>query len=275
MKRLWRNRPMLIALVAAALFLLLAALSIDNRSPGGAEGLFHSALDPIQKEAGELTDRVTDFFTRVFYPDAIQRENEELKKELYYYQRQSILYEETKRENARLTEYLEYTALYPELQFMAAAVTARGENPYVDTLTLNAGSRNGVKQDMAVICPQGVVGRVYEVGVSWCKVRTLQNGDMRLSVLVERSRDEGLLGGLVEENGLLLGQKLYYLPNGAVLEIGDRILTSGLGGIFPKGMTVGEVLSLAALEDGGYDAVVTSPVDFAHLETVLLIKEGQ
>lgn len=206
----------------------------------------------------------------MFYPSSIQAENEQLKKELLYYQRKSLLQEETERENGRLSELLDYTGEHPDLGFMAAAVTGRSLDPYVDTLTLNAGTRNGVTEKMAVVCAQGVIGRVSQVGAGWCKVRTMLNEDMRISVMVERTRDEGLLGGLLEENGALVGLKLYYLPKEAQLEVGDRLITSGLGGIFPKGLYVGEVLALGGEKDP-YDAIVTWEVDYTHLETVLLV----
>lgn len=271
MKNLWRNRPILIALLASALFLLLAALTVGERTAGKQESLFHEALEPVQQYVSNLTDGVTDFFIRVFRPGDLQQENEELKKELLYYQRKAALYEETERENARLSELLDYTGEHPDLTFMAAAVTAKSFNPYVDTITLNAGTRNGVTEKMAVVCAQGIIGRVSEVGTGWCRVRTMQNEDMRISVMVERTRDEGLLGGLLEENGSLIGLKLYYLPKDAELEVGDTIVTSGLGGIFPKGLYVGEVISLGSEEDP-YDAIVSLDVDFSHLETVLIVK---
>lgn len=270
MGKLWKNRPALIALTAAVLFLLLAAFTVNERTAGQAEGLFHEALDPVQGFVQGLTENVTDFFTRVFCPSSIQAENEQLKKELLYYQRKSLLQEETERENGRLSELLDYTGEHPDLGFMAAAVTGRSLDPYVDTLTLNAGTRNGVTEKMAVVCAQGVIGRVSQVGAGWCKVRTMLNEDMRISVMVERTRDEGLLGGLLEENGALVGLKLYYLPKEAQLEVGDRLITSGLGGIFPKGLYVGEVMALGGEKDP-YDAIVTWEVDYTHLETVLLV----
>lgn len=270
MGKLWKNRPALIALTAAVLFLLLAAFTVNERTAGQAEGLFHEALDPVQGFVQGLTENVTDFFTRVFYPSCFQAENEQLKKELLYYQRKSLLQEETERENGRLSELLDYTGEHPDLGFMAAAVTGRSLDPYVDTLTLNAGTRNGVTEKMAVVCAQGVIGRVSQVGAGWCKVRTMLNEDMRISVMVERTRDEGLLGGLLEENGALVGLKLYYLPKEAQLEVGDRLITSGLGGIFPKGLYVGEVMALGGEKDP-YDAIVTWEVDYTHLETVLLV----
>ena len=154
---------------------------------------------------------------------------------------------------------------------MTAPVSAKNLNPYVDTLTVRGGSRSGITEQMAAVNAQGIVGRVIEVGATYAKIRTLQNDDMRISVMVERTRDEGMLGGLILENGQLVGLKLYYLPKDADLQVGDTIVTSGLGGIFPKGLYVGKVLFLADEDNGAYDACVVSDVDFEHLEEVLII----
>ena len=126
-------------------------------------------------------------------------------------------------------------------------------------------------EQMAAVNAPGIVGRVIEVGATYSKIRTMQNEDMRISVMVERTRDEGMLGGLIIENGQLIGLKLYYLPKDADLQVGDTIVTSGLGGIFPKGLYVGKVSFLADEDNGEYDACVISDVDFEHLEEVLVI----
>ena len=159
---------------------------------------------------------------------------------------------------------------------MTATVSARNLNPYVDTITVRGGTRSGITEQMAAVTAQGIVGRVIEVGATYAKIRTMQHEDMRISVMVERTRDEGMLGGLVIENGQLVGLKLYYLPKDADIQVGDTIVTSGLGGIFPKGLYVGKVIFLTDEDNGEYDACVTSDVDFEHLEEVLIIlgKEG-
>lgn len=275
MKNLWKNRPILIALVASLLFFLLAALTVGRRTAGRGEDLFSSALLPFQSGVGELTDEVTDFFTRVFFPSQVQAENERLKKTVAAYERRLILYEAMEQENARLTELLDYTSANDRFYFLAAPVTAKNLNPYVDTLTIGVGSRNGVKEQMAVVNGQGIVGRVIEVGATYSKVRTMQNEDMRISVMVERTRDEGMLGGLVLSGDTVVGLKLYYLPKDADIQVGDTIVTSGLGGIFPKGLYVGKVFELAAEDNGVYDACVKSEVDFDHLEEVLVILESE
>ncbi len=180
-------------------------------------------------------------------------------------------YEDTARENARLTELLNFTDANPQLQFLTAEVIGRGTNPYIDVLTLNVGTRHGVAQRMTVITADGVVGRVGEIGPTWCRVRTLANDDMRISVMVQRTRDEGMLGGLYEEDGILIGLKLYYLPNKADIQVGDIIRTSGIGGFFPKGLYAGTVLSVNEDGKGNYDAIVSLDVDFLHLENALVV----
>ena len=276
MKKLWKNRPILIALLAAALFLVLTALTVGRRTASRAEDMFSTAVLPVQEAVSSVTDRVTDFFTRVFYPSRIQEENERLNQLVAAYERRLILYEAMEQENARLAELLDYTSANSSFYFMTAPISARNLNPYVDTLTIRGGSRSGVAEQMAAVNAQGIVGRVVEVGATYSKIRTLQNDDMRISVMVERTRDEGMLGGLIIVDGQLVGLKLYYLPKDAELQVGDVIVTSGLGGIFPKGLYVGKVLYLTDEDNGEYDACVVSDVDFEHLEEVLIIlgKEG-
>lgn len=276
MKKLWKNRPILIALLAAALFLVLTALTVGRRTASRAEDMFSTAVLPVQEAVSSVTDRVTDFFTRVFYPSRIQEENERLNQLVAAYERRLILYEAMEQENARLAELLDYTSANSSFYFMTAPISARNLNPYVDTLTIRGGSRSGVAEQMAAVNAQGIVGRVVEVGATYSKIRTLQNDDMRISVMVERTRDEGMLGGLIIVDGQLVGLKLYYLPKDADLQVGDVIVTSGLGGIFPKGLYVGKVLYLTDEDNGEYDACVVSDVDFEHLEEVLIIlgKEG-
>ena len=276
MKKLWRNRPILIALLAAALFLALVALTVGRRSASRAEDIFSGAVLPVQEAVNDVTNRVTDFFTRVFFPSSIQQENERLNQLVSAYERRLILYEAMEQENARLAELLDYASANSNFYFMTAPVSAQNLNPYVDTITVRGGTRSGITEQMAAVTAQGIVGRVIEVGATYSKIRTMQNEDMRISVMVERTRDEGMLGGLVIENGQLVGLKLYYLPKDADIQVGDTIVTSGLGGIFPKGLYVGKVIFLTDEDNGEYDACVTSDVDFEHLEEVLIIlgKEG-
>ncbi|MBQ1565671.1 MAG: rod shape-determining protein MreC [Clostridia bacterium] len=269
MRKLWNARPMWIALVAIILLIVLAAFSASGRNTG--DGLFRTALSPVAGFLHSVQKEVGDFFVRVFTPSEVQEENERLREAVLLQQQQLALLDETEKENARLTELLSYVETNPNLNFVTASVIGRDSNPYIDTITLNAGSRSGVTEKMAVITPHGVVGRVSEVGPNWCRVKTMCDEKMRISVMVQRTRDEGMLGGLNLENGEIVGTMLYYLPGKADIRVGDTIRTSGIGGFFPKGLYVGTVLSVNDAGRGTYDAIVSMDIDFLHLEEALIV----
>lgn len=269
-RKLWKNRPLWFAAVLLVLCLVLAALTMGDRRISYTDGLFRSAALPMQEKLYAAQSAVRGFFVRVFHPSELERENTELKEKLNEQAAKLAFYEDTARENARLTELLHFTEANPRLRFMTASVIGRGTNPYIDTLTLNVGTRHGVSEKMAVITSDGVVGRVGEIGPTWCRIRTLSNDDMRISVTVQRTRDEGMYGGLYTLPDGTLGGKLYYLPAEADVRIGDEIVTSGLDEVFPKGLLIGTVVALDEGK-GVYDAIVRWDADFAHLEEVLVL----
>ena len=271
MRKLWKNRPMWIALIAIVLLIVLAAFTASRYASNPVDGLFRTAIAPVAETLSGIQNKVGAFFVRVFDPSAVQEENERLKAELLEQQQKLALLDETERENARLYELLNFAEANPHMHYVTASVIGRDSNPYLDTITLNAGTRSGIAEKMAVITADGIVGRVSEVGPNWCRVKTMCNDEMRLSVMVQRTREEGMLGGLYEEDGILLGSKLYYLPGKADIEVGDVIRTSGVGGFFPKGLYAGTVISVNTDGKGTYDAVVSLDVDFLHLENALII----
>ena len=271
MRKLWKNRPMWIALIAIVLLIVLAAFTASRFAGNPVDGLFRTAIAPVAEALTGVQNKVGAFFVRVFDPSGVQEENERLKAELLEQQQKLALLDETEKENARLYELLNFVEANPNMRYVTASVIGRDGNPYLDTITLNAGTRNGVAEKMAVITADGIVGRVTEVGPNWCRVKTMCNDEMRLSVMVQRTREEGMLGGLYEEDGLLLGSKLYYLPGKADIEVGDVIRTSGVGGFFPKGLYAGTVISVNTDGKGTHDAIVSLDVDFLHLENALII----
>ena len=270
MRKLWNNRPLWIAWIAIVLLIVLAAVTAFHRSVP-ADGLLRSASAPIGAFLNRAQTQVQRFFVRVFQPSELQEENDRLKETVLEQQQRLALFDETEKENARLSELLHFVEANPNMRYVTASVIGRDTNPYLDQILLNAGTRNGVTEKMAVITADGIVGRVTEVGPNWCRVKTMCNDEMRISVMVQRTRDEGMLGGLYEEDGILVGLKLYYLPNKADIQVGDIIRTSGVGGFFPKGLYAGTVLSVNEDGKGNYDAVVSLDVDFLHIENALIV----
>ena len=271
MRKLWKNRPMWIAWIAIVLLIVLAAFTAFRGDAAPVTGLFRNASAPIAQALYSVQNKVQSFFVRVFDPSGVQEENDRLKAQVIEQQQQLALLDETEKENARLSELLNFAEANKNLRYVTASVIGRDSNPYLDTITLNAGTRSGVTEKMAVLTADGIVGRVTEVGPNWCRVKTMCNDEMRISVMVQRTRDEGMLGGLYEEDGLLIGTMLYYLPGKPDIEVGDVIRTSGIGGFFPKGLYAGTVLSVNEDGKGNYDAIVSIDVDFLHVENALIV----
>ena len=123
---------------------------------------------------------------------------------------------------------------------------------------------------MTVIASKGLVGRVSEVGYDWCKVTCIIDSSSIVPILVERTRDNCMARGLLEGTRGNASMELYYLPSDRTnLEPGDIVVTSGIDGIYPKGILVGTVTEVFV--EGEINAVISPSVDFMHLEEVAVI----
>ncbi|MCC7416848.1 MAG: rod shape-determining protein MreC [Acidobacteria bacterium] len=152
------------------------------------------------------------------------------------------------------------------LQTVAAGIIGATASPDFRTLTIDKGARDGLRQDMAVIAPEGVVGRVVMPSAWAAKVQLLIDRNAAAGALIERSRAQGVVLG-AGDGGLLME----YVPEVADIAVGDVVVTSGIDGIFPKGFVIGRI---AAIEHAGgaYRRIVVEPaVDRTRLEDVLVV----
>ncbi len=144
-------------------------------------------------------------------------------------------------ENARLRELLKLTP-DPAVSFVSARVIANSGGSFVRSVLVDAGSRDGVLRGQAAITGEGLVGRITDVGDRAARVLLLTDLNSRVPVALDGSRERAVLAGDNSDRPRLL-----YLPLRSEVKVGDRIVTSGNGGIFPPGLPVGVV---AAIEDG-------------------------
>ena len=128
---------------------------------------------------------------------------------------------------------------------------------------------------MPVISADGLVGVVTEVGANWCKVTSIIDPDMAVPVMIERTRDGCMVRGVLDTTAKEKQLELYYLPADRTdLMPGDVIMTSGIGGIYPKGIRIGTVKEVMTSTGSGVNAIVTPAADFLHLEEVMVIVGG-
>jgi rod shape-determining protein MreC len=166
-------------------------------------------------------------------------------------------------ENERLKELLKL-APDPALSYVSTRVIANSGDTYARSVLVNAGKRDGVVRGQAAITGEGLVGRIAEVGERASRVLLITDINSHIPVLVESTRERAILSGNNADQ-----PKLEYLPPRATVKIGDRIVTSGHGGVFPPGLPVGVI---AAMENG---LVTVEPfVELSRLDFVRVVDYG-
>jgi len=148
----------------------------------------------------------------------------------------------------------------------AARVIASGASPDFRTMTLDKGSSQGFATDMAVLAPEGVVGRVILPTPRAAKVQLIIDRNAAAAGLVERSRAQGVVVGTGGDR-----MRFDYVPGSADLKVGDRVVTSGLDGIYPKGFVIGQIESIERSAGEFSNVLIRPAVNLSALETVLVV----
>lgn len=234
-------------------------------------------VTPLQKGASAISATVSGYFQRYVQADEISAENETLRQQINELRSQLVEYETYKRENSTLRQFLDIKEDNPDFELEPAAVIARDQYSRFDSFTIDKGTLNGVNLRNPVICPDGLVGVVEEVGANYAKVTTLLDVSFNVGAYDVRTHDIGNVSGditLAAEKKC----KMSYLPRESGVSIGDLIVTTGSGGFFPKNLVVGEI-SRIDNGSGGISlyAVITPAADIPALTDVMVIKsfEGQ
>lgn len=193
---------------------------------------------------------------------ALKDENEELRSTV-------MQLEEYRQEEQRLAALLEIRDAY-NLESVGARVIGRTSDSYNRTVTLDKGSDDGIGAGMPVMSPQGLIGQVESVTSSQATVRLLFDTKGTVSVMIQSSRVEGVLHG--SHDGLLY---LDYIPISQQVLEGDVIMTSGSGGTYPKGIMIGQVVSVTDKTNDVYHTIVVTPLAGDTLFEEVLIVTGK
>jgi len=235
-------------------------------------GRFLFMEKPVLAVSGFFERMITKTFTAV---EAVgnhyvllvqtQRNNERLKEENDRLRLESAVVNELLAENGRLRDALAFKQLYQPTSIMVQVI-GKEMSPVSATITIGKGSDQGIKKDMAVITPSGVVGKVQTALSGSAKVILLTDPGSTLAVRVQRNREEGLL------EGKLVNCALKYVSYYADIQQGDLLVTSGLDGVYPKGLAVATVVKVIKRETSAFQTVVAEPVvRFSRLEEALVL----
>ncbi len=276
LKKLFNNKPILITVIAVVLLLFLAFFSASSRTIPWLESTVGAIVRPIQTFAFKASNSISDFFSNLFNTTDADLENAKLKQELAMYEQEKLDYSELQKENERLRSMLNYAGSFGNLEYVTSKVIARSNGVWFNIMTLDVGRNQGIEVDMPVICGDGLVGKVTDVGVNWCKVTAIIDSSVNVAVTVERTRDNCMVRGVFSTSSANSKLELYYLPTDRTdLVPGDVIMTSGIGGIYPKGIRLGAVEEVMMDKDSsGINAIVSPSVDFLHIEEVMVIKSS-
>ena len=255
--------PILIFLLA--LSLISANLhSRDNMS--FFESLVVGITAPVQKVVWGVIDGIGSIWRGYFYLVGLEKENQALKKELQDLKLQMNRYREADLANQRLRALLNFkksiaTPLLP------AQLVAFDPSGWFQTILIDKGRNDGVVQDMAVVSAEGLVGRVIGVSNHHAKVLLILDGNSAVDAYIQRSRARGVLVGLGRELCLLK-----YVQRNEDVQVGDKVISSGMGGVFPKGLLVGTVQEVVRGSSGLFQRVEVEPaVNFSRLEEVMVV----
>ncbi|MCS7091286.1 MAG: rod shape-determining protein MreC [Verrucomicrobiota bacterium] len=219
-------------------------------------------VQQVWQQAGEVVLSRRDLLQQ---NEWLRRENERLRLE-------ALQAAEWGRENARLRRLLGWREQSPwRDRLRLARVTLREPTPWWRTLQINLGARDGVTPALPVLVPEGLVGRIAEVGPFHARVVLVGDPNCRVSARVlNETRDVGLIVPADPlPRDLVL---LRYLPRGARVHPGQAVVTSGLGGVFPSGIPIGSILDVHPMEHGLYiEATVQLAAPVNSLEEVWVL----
>lgn len=259
-------------LLAALIVSHLVVISQQVDGGGGAsllERIVLNALSPLQRGAAASIRGVALLWKGYVDLRGVRQEQERLADRVKSLEAELQEARPQVEESGRLREFLDLKKVLP-LDTVAAEVVARDGLPWFRTLTLNRGREAGIAVNAAVLSPTGIVGRVVAVGSRVARVQLIVDRDSGVGAILERSRAPGVVSGDASGKSGFLTMK--YVSTLTDVAAGDRVVTSGLDRIYPKGLVIGRVESVSPPAGLFKDVRVTPSARFDLLETVLVVR---
>jgi rod shape-determining protein MreC len=255
--------------IVAGVCLLLLTLQMRGHTVGASDALA-VVTTPIQTVLARINRATVGVWATYQDWKNVRAENRRLREETQRLRVEALRVTETDEENRRLRRLLTLKESLP-LETLAGEIIAREWGGWVRSLTVNRGRGDAVARLTAVIAPEGLVGRIVDVRPGSAVVQVLTDPASTVGAHVTRTRTPGVVEG--EPRGTLRFK--YMARDGSGIQVGDVVVTSGLGGLFPGGIPIGRV---HAIDDRGsalfHYARLTPAVDFARIDEVLLLTGG-
>ena len=248
---------------------LVIITNIDTSKFHIAEGIINKLVMPVQNGLTYLKNKVAG--NNTFFEDInrLKDENEQLKEENEELNKALSELGIIKAENKTLREYANLSDQYTQYTTVPAYIIDRDLSNLSSTIVINVGKKQGVEKNMPVVSADGVVGHVISATETTAKVLPIIDSSSSISGIMNISRDNIIVKGELGSSNTLKGT---YISADADLILDDEVETSGLGGIYPKGLKIGKLTEIVEAQNITEKYVIIEPaVDFSKLETVLVI----
>ena len=261
-KRLAMTKVVFLVVLVCCMVLFIASF-------GGRFGLFHQltleSLGPFQSFATRMSAQVENIWNDYIDLWEIRDENKRLRKTLIEYDKKFNEYAEVYSIYLGLVEKLKFKQKEPFPSIIARVV---GKDPsyWFQTIIVDRGEKDGIIKGMVARNENGVVGQVTQVSPNYSKILLANAPSSAIDAMVQKNRVRGILKGAGQG-----GYILYYVLKNADIAVGDRIVTAGIGGIFPSGIPLGELSAVRKKQRGMFQEIEVEPsVDFQRLEVVFI-----
>lgn len=266
------NKLLWVVIVTIMLLVLIGYSSQENNKVTGISNTITYTISPIQRLFLYSSQKVGGFFYYFKDMDKIKKENETLKDKIDLLEDENRKLSRYKEENNELREALNLKDIYGDYAPEAANIISKDMGNWFNMFRTDKGTKNGIVKNFPVRTSKGLVGRIHESDFSSSKVMTIVDPNSTISAKISKSGTLVLVKGDIslKEKGLCLMESN---DMDSDVSVGDLIETSGLGGIYPKGIIIGEVTQTRKSSNNYSKYAIIKPVvDFKHLEQVTILK---
>jgi len=272
--RLFKSKWFIVSLVTIALLVVIGVSANKSSKLNWLSNILSVPLKPVQGFFTSAGREIEDFFAYFQDIDELRKENEALKAEVEELRRQNREYSELKAKNDELRRALNLKAEFADYTITGANIIAVEPGNWFSVFKVDVGEQDGIRADFPVVTgSRGLVGRVLDTDKSTSNIQTIIDEESAVSGWIAKpGGGHAIVKGDLElkQEGLC---KLIYIPIEVDIEVGDIVETSGVGGIYPKGIEIGKVIEVRKTnsELGRY-AIIQPTADFRSLEEVFILK---
>ena len=261
-------RIILLTVLLSICALLLLSINIkEKKSLHFFEKIVLEIFSPTQKAIRSSIRGIASFSNNYILLVGLKEENDKLQKAIKVLKEENNQLREAFIANIRLRRLLNFKEKLIKTPIIPAEVIGEDPSPWFKTILIDKGKKHSIKKNMVVVTSDGIIGRIIQVSRSTSKVLLIIDHRSAIDAMVQRTRAKGILEGKAESNC-----RLKYVLRADDIITGDKIISSGLGGIFPKGLLLGRVRKIEKDNFGMFQSVeVTPSVNFLKLEELLVL----